>query len=162
MRTSIASAATALVLMLLAGGASAQGIKAFDRLAGQWSGTGTIDLANGTSEPIKCRAAYDVLTEENNLQLNIRCASQSYNFDLRGSASYAGGRISGSWSEATRNASGSISGHASGDRFEVRATSPNFSADLSLLTRGDRQSVTIRSEKADSSIRGVTISLRRS
>jgi hypothetical protein len=42
---------------------------------------GTIDLSNGTHEPIKCRAAYDVLSDQRNLQLNIRCASG--NFDLR-------------------------------------------------------------------------------
>ena len=65
----------------------------FDQLAGSWSGSGTIDLSNGTHEPIKCRASYDVLEEQSKLQLNIRCASDSYNFDLRGSATYSAGAI---------------------------------------------------------------------
>ena len=67
----------------------------FGQLAGSWSGSGTIDLSNGKHEQIKCRAAYDVLEEQKKLQLNIHCASDSYNFDLRGSASYAAGAITG-------------------------------------------------------------------
>jgi hypothetical protein len=60
--------------LFLSPGAFAHGAGPFARLAGQWSGSGTIDVANGSHEPIKCRAAYHVLGEQNNLQLNIRCA----------------------------------------------------------------------------------------
>ena len=60
----------------------------FGQLAGSWSGSGTINLSSGKHEPIKCRASYDVLDEENKLQLNIHCASESYKFDLRASATY--------------------------------------------------------------------------
>lgn len=139
-----------------------QGAAPFANLAGQWSGTGTIDLANGVREPIKCRAAYDVLGEQRNLQLNIRCASDSYNFDLRASATYAAGAISGSWSEATRNAAGTLSGKAEGSNFKVLAKGPTFTANLSLVTHGDKQSVVIKSQDAQASVKGVTITLRRS
>ena len=37
--------------------------------------------------------------------------------------------------------SGTISGTAEGDRIQVRADSPGFTANLSLITHGDRQSV---------------------
>jgi hypothetical protein len=100
MRTYSANVTPRLTVLFVAGslflslGALAQGATPFERLAGEWSGSGTIDLANGGHEPIKCHAAYDVLGEQNNLQLNIRCASDSYNFDLRGSATYANGSIS--------------------------------------------------------------------
>jgi hypothetical protein len=154
--------ALALTLGILAGGdVYAQGAGPFARLAGQWSGSGTIDLANGGREPIRCRAAYDVLSELNNLQLNIRCASESYNFDLRGSATYANGSISGTWSESTRNAAGTLSGKVDGDKFGVFAKGPSFSANLTLVTRGDRQSVVIRSQDAQASVRGATITLQR-
>src|SRR5664279_919552 len=113
-------------------------------------------------EPIKCRAAYDVLGEQNNLQLNIRCASDSYNFDLRGSATYANGSITGTWSESTRDAAGTLSGKADGDHFGVLAKGPSFTANLTLTTRGDRQSVTIKSQDAQASVRGATITLQRS
>ena len=98
-----------LAVLLFAGGhgnaqpaatqGSAPSAGPLDPLAGSWSGSGTIDLSNGRHELIKCRASYDVLEEQSKLQLNIRCASDSYNFDLRGSATYSAGAITGTWSE---------------------------------------------------------------
>jgi hypothetical protein len=143
------------------GGGHAQDPAPFTRLAGQWSGSGKIELSNGAQEPIKCRAAYDVLEQQSNLQLNIRCASESYNFDLRGSANYNAGAITGSWSESTRNAAGIISGKAEGDRFQVLAKSVSFTATLTLVTRGDRQTVTIQSHEANTMVKGASITLQR-
>lgn len=143
------------------GSGHAQEGGAFARLAGEWTGGGTIELANGSHEPLRCRAAYDVLGQRSNLQLNIRCASDSYNFDLRGSATLTGSGISGSWSESTRNVGGRISGAAHGDKIDVVAESSTFTANLILTTRGNRQSVTIRPKEADSAIRGATINLQR-
>ena len=133
----------------------------FDQLAGNWSGSGTIDLSEGRHEAIKCRASYDVLEEQNKLQLNIRCASDNYNFDLRGSATYSGGAITGNWSESSRNAAGTLSGKVEGVGFQVVATGPTFTANLDLVTRGNKQSVTIRSQDANASVQGATITLQR-
>jgi hypothetical protein len=155
-------AAVALFLAgFSAGSSQAQGIAPFNRLAGQWSGSGTIDLADGKREPIRCRASYDVLGGQRELQLNIRCASDSYNFDLRASATYSAGAVSGSWSETTRLVAGTISGRADGDHIRVTAQAVGFTASLSLTTHGARQSVVIRTQSADASIKGVSISLRR-
>ena len=151
----------ALALLLFVGAGHAQSAAPFGALAGQWSGAGTIELSSGR-EPIKCRAAYDVLEDLKILQLNIRCASESYNFDLRASANYTAGAITGSWSESTRNAAGTISGKADGDRFHVVATGPTFTAALTLVTRGNKQSVTIKSQNDKSSVKGVSITLQRS
>lgn len=133
----------------------------FDRLAGQWSGSGTVDMASGARERIKCRASYDSLGDQKKLQLNIRCASESYNFDLRASANYAGGAVTGNWSESTRNVAGTISGRADGDHLQVLATSSSFAASLSVVTHGARQSVTIKTQDPRSDIKGVSISLKR-
>ena len=110
---------------------------------------------------MRCRASYDVLDQRNELMLNIRCASPSYNFDLRGSANYSAGRVHGTWSESTRNAAGTISGEAEGDRFQVLARGPEFSANLLLLTQGNRQSVDIKSHDKNSSVKGASITLQR-
>jgi hypothetical protein len=133
----------------------------FSQLAGSWSGSGTVDLSNNRHEPLKCRASYDVLEEQNKLQLNIRCASDSYNFDLRGSATYSAGAISGNWSEATRNAAGTLSGTVEGAGFQVVARGPTFIANLNLVTRGDKQSVTIKSQDGQAEVQGATINLQR-
>jgi hypothetical protein len=134
---------------------------AFDRLGGQWAGSGTIDLSNGTREPIKCRASYDLPTDQHRLQLNIRCASDSYNFDLFSNVVLAGHTISGSWSESTRSVAGTISGTAEGDHVQVHAESSSFTADLSLVTHGDRQTISIRTPDPKAGIKGATINLRR-
>lgn len=156
------SAGLALALWLSACGVGhAQVSMPFEKLEGHWIGSGTIELSGGAREPIKCRAAYDVLDQNNNLQLDLRCASQSYKFDLRASANYDAGVISGSWSEATRNVAGTISGKAGGDHFDVTAKSASFVASLRLTTRGDRQSVLITSQEAKTTVKGASITLQR-
>jgi hypothetical protein len=116
----------------------------FVAMAGSWSGGGVLATTDGTQERLRCRASYDVGRTGVELRLNLRCASESYNFDLASDVQYRGGTIYGSWSEASRNASGTISGRAAGDRIEASARGESFSADLSLMTRGSRQIVSIR------------------
>ncbi len=140
---------------------AASGESPFSQLAGSWSGSGTIDLSHGKHEAIKCRASYDVLDEQNKLQLNIHCASDSYNFDLRGSATYNAGAITGNWSESTRNAAGTLSGKVEGAGFQVLAKGPTFTANMNLATHGDKQSVTIKSQDAQADVQGATITLQR-
>ena len=161
---------SAFALLFFVGCAGAQGRATtgaapsespFAQLAGGWSGAGTIDLANGRHEPIKCRASYDVLEGQSKLQLNINCASDSYKFDLRASASYSANAITGNWSEATRNAAGTLSGNVEGAGFRVVAKGPTFSANLNLETQGNKQSVTIKSQDEKAQVLGATITLQR-
>jgi hypothetical protein len=77
------------------------------------------------------------------LALIIRCASDSYRFDLSSNVVDRNGIISGRWSEASNNVSGSITGHAAGNRIQAVANGTNFSAGLSLTTHGNRQSISI-------------------
>ena len=81
-------------------------------------------------------------------------------FDLASEVEYRGGAISGEWTEASRNASGTIEGRAAGDRIEAAATGPSFSAALSLTTRGSRQTVTIRPQGTDISTVSLELSRR--
>ena len=164
------AAASALALLFLVGYGAAQGRATvgsapsenpFGQLAGAWAGGGTIDLANGRNEPIKCRASYDVLEGQSKLQLNLHCASESYNFDLRASATYSGDTITGNWNESTRNAAGTLQGKVEGAGFRVVAKGQTFRADLNLVTQGNRQSVTIRSQDEKAEVRGATITLQR-
>jgi hypothetical protein len=132
----------------------------FAGLAGVWSGTGAISLAGGSKERIKCRATYAVGDNGNGLQQTLRCASDSYKFELNSNVRNAGGKISGTWSEATRGVGGDLQGRAEGGLFQVTVTSPAFTADLSLTTRGNSQTVKITSQGTEFS--GVTITLSRS
>jgi hypothetical protein len=131
----------------------------FAAMAGSWSGGGVLNTSDGGQERLRCRASYDVAGTGAELRLNLRCASESYNFDLASDVQYRGGAISGSWSETSRNASGTISGRAAGDRIEASARGDSFSANLSLTTRGNRQTVSIRPQ--GTSITEVSLTLRR-
>lgn len=130
----------------------------FSGMAGAWSGSGTISLADGSRERIRCRANYVVSGGQNGLRQSLRCASDSYKFELTSDVVSEGQRISGSWSEATRGVSGGLQGRIAGPHMTVAADAPGFSASISLATHGNRQSVSISSA---GDIRSVSISMVR-
>ena len=132
----------------------------FSGLAGSWSGNGTVSLSNGSQERIRCRATYAVGSEGRSLQQTLRCASDSYHFDLRSDVRSDGGAISGSWSESTRNVNGNISGRVRGNQIDALVEANGFSASITIVTHGGRQSVSIRSPGREFS--GAAISLSRS
>jgi len=132
----------------------------FAGLAGNWSGGGSITLGNGSKERIRCRANYSVGAGGNQLSQSLKCASDSYNFDLSSNVVAAGGQLSGMWNESSRGMSGAIFGTARPGHFQVVVTSPSFSANLSLSTNGDRQTVSI-SAPPGGQLTGVNITLAR-
>ena len=131
----------------------------FSGLAGNWSGSGTITLDDGSNERIRCRATYAVGAGGNGLNQNLTCASDSYKFNLSSNVVAQGQALSGTWSEVTRNVSGNLEGRVGNGNFQVAASGPGFSANISLKTQGNKQSVVI---KSDGSFRIVSISLSRS
>ena len=126
-------------------------------MAGLWSGVGSLTMANGGQEQLRCRATYHVGGNGSEIQLGLRCASDGYNFNLVGDVESDGRVVSGSWSETTRNASGTVSGRVSGDRIQVVARGDMFSAGLSLVTRGNRQSVAIQPQGTEISQVSITL-----
>ena len=131
----------------------------FAGLSGAWSGSGTVTLSGGASERIRCRATYVVGNGGNQLQQSLRCASDSFTFELRSNVNHAAGQISGNWSELTRNVGGNISGRAGNGRIQALVDGPAFAASLALTMQGDRQSVLIRSD--GTALTQVSITLNR-
>lgn len=153
-----AAALTAIVLTLpVSPVRSAEG-GPFSELAGSWTGGGDITV-DGGRERIRCRANYATGSGGNALDLSLRCAGDSYNFDFRGNARYRGGEVVGNWSESTMNASGRFAGRASRNHIGARVTGDSFSASLNLTTNGNRQSISIRSP--GSTFSEVSVSLQR-
>jgi hypothetical protein len=150
--------AALLAAFLTTTAAAAAPLGPFAALTGSWTGSGTIAFKDGHSEALRCRAD-EAGGRGDTLQLTLRCASDSYNFELSSDATYSGGEISGTWHEATHNADGSLTGHASGERIDVAARSQNFAANLALTTRGNRQVVSISA--AGSEISEVMLSMSR-
>jgi hypothetical protein len=146
-----------LATLCLPGSAQAAIASPFTAMAG--SGEGVLSTTDGGQERLRCRASYDVAATGAELRLNLKCASESYNFDLASEVQYRDGAISGAWTESSRNASGTLSGRAAGDRIEAAARGENFSANLSLTTRGSRQTVSIRPEGTN--VTAVSLALNR-
>ncbi len=154
----IAQAALMIATLAFPAQTALAAVSPFAAMAGTWTGGGVLQSSDGTQERLRCRAEYAPAGPAE-LHLNLRCASASYNFDLTSSVQDRDGRISGSWTEASRNASGTISGRAAGGRIEALAQGQNFSAGLSLSTRGNRQSVSLRPRGTN--ITEVTLELNR-
>jgi hypothetical protein len=151
-------AAVALFVGFFSGSASYAQSGTFAGLAGNWSGGGSVTLDDGSSERIRCRATYAVGEGGAGLNQTLTCASDSYKFNLASNVVAEGGVLSGSWSESSRNVSGTLSGRGGNGNFQLVASAPGFNANITLTTRGNKQSVMIRSESV---LRAATISLSR-
>ena len=151
-----AAVGAALMLSMSASHAQSGPFVGFD---GSWSGKGTVSLSDGTTEHIRCKADYKVNGSGLNLKQSLHCASDSYKFDLSSDVTSQGDRISGNWSEASRNVFGNLQGTAGGGQIDVFVEASGFAANLTLRTSGNRQTVQI-SSKGD--IRGVNITLVKS
>ncbi|HKO71406.1 MAG TPA: hypothetical protein VJV58_10780 [Bradyrhizobium sp.] len=152
----VAGVAAALMLSVSATYAQSGPFAGFN---GAWSGNGTVALSDGTTERIRCKADYKVDGSGLGLKQNLRCASDSYKFDLTSDVTSQGDRISGRWSEASRNIFGDLQGTAGGGQIDVFVEANGFAANLSLKTNGNKQTVQINSK---GEIRGVTITMVKS
>lgn len=133
----------------------------FSEFRGSWTGSGTIRPQNGEPEGIRCRASYKP-RGEHELEAHLRCASDSYNFDLTGHfVADEHSQVTGQWTENSRNVGGTALGNIHGDRLIVRVEAPGLSADLTMVMHGRRQSVTISSFGAGQIVKA-TVSLGRS
>jgi hypothetical protein len=145
-------------VVLLSGSAGYAQSAPFAGMSGVWSGSGTITLESGASERIRCRATYSVRSDGDALNQSLVCASDSYKFDLKSDVIAKNGELSGTWTEASRNVTGSLEGHAGGGQFNVVVSAPAFTANLSMKTSGNKQTVSISSQ---TQIKSASISLSR-
>jgi hypothetical protein len=151
--------AAALGLCIYVHGAAQAAENPFAQITGSWSGQGKITVQNGSSERIRCRGTYRAGESAATLSISLRCASDSYKFELASDVTYDGGNISGSWNETTRSVYGQLSGRATATNITAQASAVGFSASLSIATRGNSQSVAIRSPGSE--ISEVTVSMSR-
>jgi len=119
----------------------------FANFNGAWSGNGTLRPTNGAAERIRCNASYRVRdSNSHEIDLQLRCASDSYNFQLSGEfEADEHNQISGRWTERTRGIGGTASGITMGPRLQLHIESSAFAATLDMVTSSSRQSVSIDS-----------------
>jgi hypothetical protein len=130
-----------LTLACISYGAAAAG--PFASLPGDWSGTGKIQVKGQDTERLRCKASYQPRGSSGaEMKLQLSCDSDSYKFDLVGNfEADQENRISGRWSENSRNVGGTAIGTVRGDRLQLHVESSAFAANLTMTTRGSRQSV---------------------
>ena len=119
----------------------------FAAIAGNWTGGGVIMLTNDIKENLRCRANHNFAQASNGLSINIRCSSDNYKFELTSNVVERRGQISGKWSEASYNVSGTISGRVAGNRITAVAQGDKFTSPITLTTTGNRQTVSLTPER---------------
>jgi hypothetical protein len=159
--TAVAASGLAGAVLFASSFATAQ-TGPFANLEGAWAGDGTISTNSGRSERIRCRAKYFVSPSGQDLDQQLRCASDSYRFDVNsGLVRQANGEIAGTWTETTRNATGQVSARDEGDVIVAKVTGASFTADMTVTTQGDGQTVQITPNGGGSDIKSVSVDLRR-
>lgn len=158
MKRRMVSSFGALAMLAMSAAASHAQSGPFASFAGTWTGTGTVSLSDGSNERIRCRATYNVGGDGSGLQQQLRCASDSYRFELASDVVARGSSISGNWSETSRNVNGTLQGKVTPGQIEVFVEAAGFAANLTLRTAGNKQTVSISSK---GEIKGVSITLTR-
>jgi len=152
--------ASGLLLLSAPGHADPGSEGPFLGLSGSWSGSGSVTMTSGASERLRCKATYSVNANGKAVQQTLRCASDSYRFDISSNVISSGSSLSGSWSESTHGVSGNISGRASGAEIVANVAGAGFTAHLDVRTQGERQSVTIRPQ-GGTDVTAVSIALHK-
>ena len=120
----------------------------FAAIAGNWTGGGVIMLTNDIKENLRCRANHSFAQASSSLSLSIKCSSDNYRFELTSNVVERRGQISGKWSEASYNVSGSINGRVAGNRITAVAQGRQVHhARSTLTTTGNRQTVSLTPER---------------
>ena len=95
----------------------------------------------------------------NGLNQSLTCASDSYKFNLAGNVIARGGVLTGTWSEQPATSAETWKAAAAPASFRSIASAPGFTANISLRTQGNKQSVASRRKAC---FRAASISLTRS
>ncbi len=155
--------AAAAAFMLLASSSYSEKVNPFTKFGGNWTGSGLIYLSNGTKEKIRCRAGFTPADLMNlvSLKLELRCAGDSYNFEIRSELNYASGAVTGSWTEMSRGINGQVTGTVNDEKINAVAESQTFQATIELISQSEsKQQVRITSPGSE--MTDVLIGLNRS
>ena len=154
-RSNCFAAAAFLAIASAAGAAEGP----FSSLAGSWSGGGTINMSNGATERLRCKADYAVGAGGASARQELRCASDSYRVDIQSTVASNGSGLTGTWTETSRGVSGNISGRVSDGAINAQVAGPGFGAGLNIGTRQNSQTISIRVQGAD--VQSVSLNLKR-
>jgi hypothetical protein len=156
LRATIASAAAIAVTLLTPTARAADG--PFPELVGTWSGSGVAKFDSGKKESLRCKGYYTNAGGPHNLGISIRCANASAKVELRATLVDTNGNVTGSWEERTYNQSGSVTGHAYGNKLNLSISGGITGSMLVTVGHGTHSVAVLTSGP---SLKGINISMTR-
>jgi hypothetical protein len=123
-----------------AAGAAANSI---DDLNGYWTGSGSVVLASGNTERVKCAVTYKVTDGGGQIRQSLRCASTDYKIEAHAELQLKGAQVTGSWEERTYSATGQVRGRYTGSDLVLAIEGANFSAAMNISLSNCKQSISI-------------------
>jgi hypothetical protein len=127
------------------------------KFLGNWRGSGEVIEADGTRERISCRGKYSISSGGEALSLSVRCASDSFSFDI-GSYLVANGQsVSGDFQEYSRKVEGHVTGRLGDGVLEGTIAGASFTAETSLRVSGRKQTFSLRTRGAQTVRAEVTL-----
>lgn len=142
-------AGLAALAAVAAGGGVPVQAGSFQDLSGYWAGRGSVTLASGTSEQLKCVVTYRVAGPR--LTQSLRCASSSYSINALAELQVQGQQVVGTWEERTYAASGSVSGRLTDTGMTVSIEGAAFTAAMSITATACQQTIVIVPRGLDAS-----------
>ncbi len=116
------------------------------KFLGNWRGTGEVIDSDGTREHITCRAKYTASSGGEGLQQSLKCASDSYSFDIGSYLVASGQSVSGDWQEYSRKVEGHITGRVGDGQFEGSIAGASFTAETTARVTGRKQTLSLRTK----------------
>src|ERR1700719_2507957 len=135
------------------------GASLFEAWAGSWSGEDALTTADGARSRIRCLVTYAVQDRGRAVRQDLRCASDTYRFEIASNMVQSAQSLFGDWFESTRRVGGRITGRASGSRLDIRAEGDTFTALVTVTTQDNRQTFVL--ESPGSQLSDVSITLNR-
>ena len=158
----LTAAAGLTAFAMFSGSAMAQNKGYFAGFDGNWAGDGRLELESGATERIRCRAKNSVKKNGDGLIQVLRCAGDSYKLSFNSDLTFKkdAGVVTGTWREKNYNVGGFIMGPARPGVVRASVDHEDFSAKVSVVTKGKKQTVTIRPQGLDVRIVSVTLTRR--
>ena len=128
-----------------------------DELAGFWSGSGSVTLAGGNTERVKCQVFYKTAGSNAQFKQTLRCASTDYAINATADLEVKAGQVTGSWEEKTYAVKGEVTGRYTGENFNLTITGANFTAAMNMTLSACKQAINITPKGLD--VTRVTIGL---
>ena len=118
----------------------------FAAYGGAWRGSGRFE-SNGRSEALLCRSDNRPSRGGAAVALSLVCASDSFRLDIRSDLSTDGSGVHGTWTEASQNVSGSVTGTISRRQIDVSVMGSGFNANVAMRAIGKRLDFSLASQQ---------------